>query len=443
MSPLSCRAVLVAALGLVLFASRTQGPYHFDDWLTPVGDPASQSLSAFASNLTRTLRPLSKLTFALEASLGFSDAPELRRVVSALLHAATSGLLCALAARLGAGLWAATIAAGVYAVHPIHAEMVWALAGRGALLATLLLVAALLAQLRGRPWAAAAALLAACLARETAVFGLLPLAALELARRPAGVVAALRRLEPSATAVLLALAFVVQNARYRQLIEYSARGRPWAYSSVGQLEAIPHGLSLYARPGALSLDHGVALTHSTASIAFWLGLLTLFGLVALTGWAALRRRTLLAVGCSFMLAALLPTQSVVPKLDPLTERPLASALVGALLLVALGLRAALARPRARRLLAAGCAMVTLALAHATWSRGTLYRSDLALWRDAAAKSVSNPRPHYNLAHALLDAGRRREAAEALRRARSIDPFDSELRALAARVEEELASAPEP
>jgi hypothetical protein len=433
------RGALIGLLAFSVWIARIQGPYHFDDWITPVGDPASQSLSAFFEHLTRTLRPLSKLSFALESTLGWRDEPAVRRGVSVLIHAFTSGLLFVLAARLGAGLWAASAAAVLFAVNAIHAESVWALAGRGAAMGLSLLVAATIAQLRGRRWLAAGLFLSACLCRETCITGALPLVAIELARRRGQV---LTRLEPVATVVLLVIAFVAQNARYRELIDYSARGRPFGWSVAGQVEALPYGLSLYVRPGALSIDHGEPLRHSFSAPGFWLGVAALAAFAALAIWAVWRRRPLVATGATLVLAALLPTQTLIPKLDPLTERPFAAAFAGVVLLFAAAVRA-LFRQKARRAALAIVTIASLLSIQSTLARGSLYASDVALWRDAAEKSVVNPRPHYNLALALREAGRREEARNALARAREIDPFDSEMRALAAQLEAELGSAEPP
>jgi hypothetical protein len=438
-STLLCRAVAIAVCAFAVWVARVQGPYHFDDWVTPVGDPASQSLSAFVEHLGRTLRPLSKLSFALEATLGWADQPAMRRVVSVLVHGLTSGLVFLLAARLGAGLWAAAAASVLFALHPIHAEAVWALAGRGAALGLLFVIAALLAHWRGRRWLAAGLLLAACLCRETSVFGALALGALELARRTGDTKTLLRRLEPVASVVLVVIAFVLQNARYRELIDYSLHGRPQAHSVAGQIEAVPLGLSLHFRLGALSIDHGERLAHSFGAPGFWLGVVTLLGFVALAAWACLRRRALVAVGAALVLAALIPTQTFVAKLDPLTERPFAAALAGVALLVAAGARAWFRHARFRRATVGAFVALALVLGHATLERGELYASDVALFRDAAEKSLVNARPHYNLALALLAEGRAGEAATALERARKIDPFDSEMRALAAQLKAGLAS----
>src|SRR5262249_33735660 len=157
--------------------------------------------------------------------------------------------------------------------------------------------------------------------------------------------------------------------RYRDLAEFSLAHRAVFDSIVAQVSAIPVGLSLFARPWALSLDHGEPLATSPADGGFMLGV-ALVALAAAVTLVAIRRP---AVGCgaALCLAAILPTQSFIPKLDPLTERPLELALAGLLLAVA----PLLARLTRWRLAAAAAAALLVALATATVLRARLYRSD--------------------------------------------------------------------
>jgi protein O-mannosyl-transferase len=442
-------ALGVGLAAVAAWAPGLRGPYLYDDVVTPLDDPASQSLGAFARHLPRTLRPLTKLTYALEATVGLGAAPAARRAVSLALHGATAALLVLLLAalageaqppapaRVAAARAGPPLLALLWAVHPIHAESILALAGRSATLAGLLLVAALLCHARGRRRAGALCFLAAVLARETALAGIVPLVALELTLGPrpareseetprrgwARAAATLARLAPYGAALLLAAVWVAATPRYRHLADYSLHGRPFGASLVEQVAAVPVGLSLYVRPAALSMDHGVPLGAGLFAVGLALYLAAALGLVA----AVRRKRALVAVGLALWLAALLPTQSVVPKLDPLTERPLALALAG--LVLALG--AVPLRGRARALAAAVGLAGILALAGFTVARGQLYRSALALYGDAAAKSRTNPRPHLNYAAALIDAGRRDEARAAVDAALRLAPVDGRAAAMRA------------
>lgn len=432
---LALLALLAFAAAALLYASRAAGPYHFDDFITPVSDPASQSLPRFFSLVFRTLRPLSKLTFAFESSFGLADAPAARRVVSALGHGVATALFFHLGTRLRLRVPTALVLALLYGLSPLHAETVWALAGRGALLAGLLLFASALAIARGRLRGAALLFGLALLSRETALAGLLPLGALAwtttASRDPRPrVVGRFRRVEGLLTAALLFAGYLLLHRRYGELFTYSMEGRPRLSSLAAQLGAIPVGLSLYLRPGALSFDHGEPLPARVLSWPALTGLALL--LLALVGGllAFARGRRALGFGALLWVAALVPTQTMVPKLDALSERPLGLALAGLLLVIGalvddLRRRA----PRLRLLLLGAGVPAALALALASRSRGALYASDTALVCTAAARSETNARPHYNCALARRDDGDLAAALEEARLAHRLAPFDVEMEAL--------------
>lgn len=427
-------AALVVALTATVWSLLRAGPYRLDDFATPLDDPASGSLGAFFAHLRVTLRPVTKLTYALEASLGVTEAPA-RRVLTAAIHGLGAGAMTLLGVRLGVSRLGAALVALAWALHPVHAEAVLSVAGRSAALGTAMVLVALACAACDRPIAAAAALGVAIGAREATAGAVVALAILTLARgaageRPSGAAtswAAWRRLAPMLTSLVVCLTFALTRPRAQVLAEYSFHGRPWLASTVQQVSAIPLGLSLLVRPSALACDHGEALARTPTAGLFLLGV-TLSALAIAAAAALVRRAPIVAAGIALWIFALLPTQSIVPKLDPLTERPIAYASAG-VALVALALtRAASARRPARIASLAACLAACLLLARATFSRGMLYASDVALWSDAAAKTVDNPRPLVELALALDAEGRRVEAIAALRRAQAIDPFDSSVNA---------------
>jgi hypothetical protein len=439
---------LVAVLGAGLWAwSRgLNGPYHFDDHITPLDDPASQSLSAWQHHLPRTLRPITKLTYALEAETVITSTPAARRVLSIALHGVSAGLLLLLFRRLtpGAPPFLSAALAAVWFLHPVHADAVLLASGRSAALSTLLIFAALVAFDRSRPWAAALLFALAGLARETALAALLPLMLLSLARNLARPRVAVRELLPLAMAGGLVIWWVSTTPRYLQLAEYSLLGRPFAHSVVAQISAVPVGLWLLIRPSALSIDYGIPLPLRPWDPLFVVGVLLYLAAAAGMLLCVRRSQAAAAVGLALWLAALLPTQSLVPKLDALTNRPLSLALAGLLLAAppligaALStLSASLPAPSrwsvARRWPAigacAGAALLVMLLTSATADRAELFQSELRLWQDAAAKSRANERPHVQVALLLKDLGRVREAGEALSVAGRINPFSLQVEAL--------------
>ena len=391
------------------------GGYHFDDAITPVSDPASQSLTAFVHHLPDTLRPATKLTYAVEASLGLDATPPARRLVTIAIHALAAALLCLLVAALAPALspLACVALALLWSLHPVHAESVLAIAGRTEALSSCCVLGALLAHRRDRIWLAAVLLAVAGLARETAIAAIVPVVVLELTR--AGDVRThVRRLVPAAAAIALVAVWFVATPRVRELAAYSFGERPFGDSVARQLAAVPLGLSLYVRTWALTLDHGEALP---AVLAIAGGLLYAG---AATAIIAYRRSAPIALGAALWLAAIVPTQSLVPKLDALAERPLSLALAG--IVIAL----AAAAVRWPRVVVRSAIPIVIALSVATILRGRTYRSDLLLWADAAAKSETNARPAMNHAYFLHQAGRDEEALQELERAHAIDPADVEI-----------------
>jgi hypothetical protein len=80
-------------------------------------------------------------------------------------------------------------------------------------------------------------------------------------------------------------------------------------------------------------------------------------------------------------------------------------------------------------LAAAAAMLVAILGASAAERAKLYRSELALWADAASKSRVNARPYLQYAVLLRNEGRHGEAWKSLSAAREIDPFSSRIAAL--------------
>jgi len=465
-------AVLIIFLtGVWTWTSGLSGPYHFDDYVTPLNDPASQSLADWQEYLPVTLRPVSKLSYAIEADAGLTPEPATRRMVSLLMHAVSAGLLFLLIVRLtpmstqgttlgttsglasgakpGSVTGSATGAtmgliplvaafiAALWFIHPVHADSVLLLSGRTAVLAGLFLLASLIALDRSQSWLAALLFVLACLSRETALAGLLPLAVLAASRVNASFRSTLRELAPALLGGALVVAWILTTQRYVNLAEYSFLGRPFWPSLASQVGAVPVGLAVLFNPSALSIDYGIPLPTRIFDPLFLLGA-GLYLLAAIGIMVFLRRSRAVAVGLALWLAALLPTQSVVPKLDALTNRPLSFALAGLLLLAAPMLAAGMGRlinrvanrrygpAPARTILACAALGLLLTLSAATTQRSTLFGSELSLWHDAAVKSRSNARPHLQYAALLKQAGRDREAYHAVLRAQTIDPFSSQV-----------------
>jgi tetratricopeptide (TPR) repeat protein len=209
--------------------------------------------------------------------------------------------------------------------------------------------------------------------------------------------AALRRRWPvhlALAATWLLLGWLMWTARGRAGTAGFGLGiSPWHYA-LTQCQAIVHYLRLALWPDALVFDYGgtVLVRDWTAVWPQGIFLLALLGLTL----AALVRRPAAGFCGAFFFAVLAPTSSFVPVADTMFEHRMY------LPLAALGVAA-------------------LALGALTVARNAVFRSELALWRDVAAKRPASVRAHYTLGSVLAGEGRLEEAIACYERALALDP----------------------
>jgi hypothetical protein len=174
------------AIGLYL---RTIGyGWAFDDFMEVVRNDFITSWSALPEILSTTVwtgsgmetflyRPLSQVTFLLNHSVSGLN-PWSYHLLNVLLHAGISVLVLRVGLRWGLPAAAAGLGALLFAIHPVHVEVVAAVHGRKDLLATLFVLGMFLAHPRARTeggrWVllAAGSFGAALLSKETGAMGL-------------------------------------------------------------------------------------------------------------------------------------------------------------------------------------------------------------------------------------------------------------------------------
>jgi len=129
-----------------------------------------------------------------------------------------------------------------------------------------------------------------------------------------------------------------------------------------------------------------------------------------------RARPWLAFGIAWWFVALLPTNSVLPRLDVVNDRQLYLALVGPAIVVGNAVGTLSGR-------AGLTAIVVLAilLGGRTMMRNADYQTEVALWESTARGSPGKARVWNNLGHAYEQAGRRDDAVRAYDRAIELDP----------------------
>jgi len=374
-----------------------------------VRDPATTDAGALLGRLGHGLRPLTRISYFLDAHVYGMHAWGFL-ATNLLAHVATALLVFALARRR-AGIAGACVGGILFALQPTHGEVVAYVSGRSTGLMTMLVIGALVLHDRGRPALAVTTFVLACLAKEVALVFPLLVVVWE-ATGGSSWRHCLRETRIYAIAAVTMFALLMAFANHRSILAYSLELRSMPDSLVANGHAALVMISLWARPWALSVDHDLVASH-----AFGVAGLVLLS-AALAGALAARRRSRnLAFAVAWTIVALLPTTSIIAKLDLVTEKPLYLAWVGPA--VAAGVAFSALRSRSLAFVTAGAIIVASGIGSA-W-RARMWRDPIALWEEATLASPNKSRCWNNLGMAYLAASRDGDAIAAFERALALDP----------------------
>jgi len=416
---------IVFVATVAVYAAAIGASFQFDDWNVIVANPMVQSWSAFWSGMPG-IRPLLKVTYTASWTSGFGVAGF--RAFNIALHAGNALLVLALVRRLAPSLQfahpsvAALVAALIFALHPAQTEAVTYISGRSSALMATFCLAAVLAHLRAaddpspQRWRmlSGLAFLAALAVKENAwaLPGLLLLC--EGIRTDFRWRSALARLWPHAVVLGLAMGLVLVVPSYWRLFGASLATRTLGENLLTQADGVFHLITGPLLGIDLCIDPDLSVrTAWTPDLAGKAAAIAGIVVTAMVQW---RRRPWLGFGLAWFFVALLPTNSVLPRLDVVNDRHLYLALVGPAVIVA-----HLVACRARGIRWAALAAIVLLGGTLTVLRNEDYRTEVSLWEATAGTSPRKARVWNNLGYAYEQAGRRDEAILAYDRALELDP----------------------
>lgn len=438
----SAALLLLAALAALPYLNSLGNGFAFDD-VDVVRDNPMLAEDPPAALLTAVYypgalyRPLTFLTYAANhraggGAFGF-------HLVNLLLHVLVTLAVFALARELLASTLAATAAAALFAVHPIHTEAVSNVVGRAELLAGLLVLITLLAAIRaGRAggiarvgWLTLAlcAFAAGMLAKESAFAAIGLLAAVVWWTDPArSVTRTLRAVAPFAALGVGYLAL--------RLTVVGALGLPTPpplldnpLAQVGAAQRIATAMVVLLDYGALLLlplhlaadysYNAVPVVTSPLDGRFVLALVVGLAAAGLILVAA-RRAPVLALAAALAAIPLVLTSNLLFPIGTIkAERLLYLPSVG--WCIAFGWLAAAAARSHRAIALAAVAALLLAFSARTWARNPDWRDNLALFSAAVASEPDSAKAHYNLGIAYDERGDAEAALIQLRQALAIHP----------------------
>ncbi len=423
------RIAVLLLLALAAYGNSFHAAFQFDDYNVIVNNPDVHSLAAWWQHAIG-IRPLLKLSYTLNwiSGLGVSGY----HAVNFILHGANAALVYLLLRRFPAANArqardAAFIAALLFAVLPVQSEAVTYISGRSVSLMALFYLAALLAYAHGRernnsPWRTVVSpllFLAALLVKEVAVT--LPLALL-LWEKAHGTPArlALRRAVPHWLMLAMAAVLLVSLRDYAGLFAYSSSLRSSGDNLLTQIHAVTYLLTRLFALWGHNIDPDLPLFNQWEALL--LAEMALLGGFLALGFARLKRRPWLGFGILWLALHLLPTNSLLPRLDIANERQLYLGSIGMGLIAAnLFLHLAESRPAWRHRLNGALAGWLLLLVAATLARNHDYRSEVALWERTVRQSPAKARPWNNLGYAHALAGDPARARQAYQQAIGLKP----------------------
>lgn len=417
--------LLLAAIALAVYANTLGHGFVYDDYLWIVNNPAIRSLRNAGSFFTsahrggRHYRALTVLWFAVDYAIA-GLRPFLYHLENVLLHAGVTVLLYRVLRPLGRPT--AWLAAALFAVLPVHTEVVANVTGRSDLLATLLGLLALLA-LR-RPLLAGALLLLALMAKETVV-AIPALAVLLWWFSGWHSLEAVHRTDnpPKAGRMLLAVAAMAAATSVFLVVLYLAVGHirwpqygflklenPLALADTGTrvrtaVMILGQNLALCFVPHHLSADYSLAqiplVTRWTdPRFLLWSGLLAAF----VAGAVAVRRKhPNITCGMAWFLIAIAPVSNLVISIGTIRgERLLYLPSVGTCLVAAEIL--VLLWVRRRAVTAALIVALLAAQGLAAAQRNRVWRNTQTIVVATAADAPRSVRAQYDLAALLALRG---------------------------------------
>lgn len=411
---------------IIAYANSFWGAFQFDDFKVIVNNPRVHSWPAWWQDLQHGIRPLLKLTYTADWSMGLGVVGF--HLSNVLIHLCNTLLVWLLTRRfaenhqvLRAIAALPVLAALLFAVHPVHSEAVTYICGRSSALMTLFYLLGLLAYVEGQVQGnkiylhllTPLCMLLALGVKETAVT--FPAALLLWELYSGGNIKSAWRKQWSSWLLLVASAiFFLLHDGYLSQVETSASLNSLQGNLATQTMAFAWLLRQWLFPLWLNIDPDLPVLHDFAGILPQMGLLIICIILIVFNFVG---RPWLSFALAWALLQLLPLYLFLPRLDVANERqlylvswPLALAVVAELSLWL--------RPQVFRL---SMVLLLIFLASLTLMRNQDFHSELALWQATVQYSPDKARVQNNLGYAYMQAGRTEEARAAFTTALQLDP----------------------
>lgn len=424
---------LILVCTLVAYASACLGPFQYDDFGVIVRDAPVHSLVTSWPALIGGMRPLLKLSYALNWAV--DPGPLGFHVLNIVIHLANVWLVFGLAAAVPRGARAmqrpgvdagALVAGALFALHPVQTEAVTYISGRSVSLMTFFVLLAMRAYAEGARtqtawrWLGLAPLAFGCALLTKEAAATLPLALIAwewIVVRDAPCDAWPRWVAWAALAVGALAVLVLDDATFTLL--YGMLGqRPLLDAIQFQLHGVAYLLSRLVLVHRLSIEPGLGVALPSVAVRLVEAIAICASVVAALGQSRARPRVAFGV-LWFVLQVFVP-YVVLQRVDVVNERHMYLANAGLFLAIGAIADEVTARWDPSRLRALGLVGL-IGLGAPTTARNLDYGTPITLWESTVRASPGSPRAHQNLGILYERDGRLEEARVSYMRALRIEP----------------------
>ncbi|HYC53275.1 MAG TPA: tetratricopeptide repeat protein [Gemmatimonadaceae bacterium] len=449
-------ALLVAILALAASANSIPNDFTYDDVYIIQRDARAQTLAGWWTEFASPYwlprwggdgyRPMTRILFRLEWALG-TGSPAAFHATNVALHVVGSIAVLWLAGAL-LPMGAAAIAAGLYAVHPVHTEAIANVVGQSELAVGLLLTLAVGIYLYARragplsvaQWTWIGVLYAiACFFKEHAIVLPALLIAAELTvvpdRAPARARLARLRL-PVLLLTVVALGYLFARTQVLESVSGFTPAVPFqtlklttANRILTMIGAAPEWLRLLLWPARLMTDYSPPYIDMAEgpSLLQLPGALLLVGLLGLIA-ACWRRSPVTSFGLLWLVITLLPASNfIIPAGILLAERTLLLPSVGAMIALSSAVPWLYERVDGRRRMQVAAASVLVLLIALgigrSVSRNRDWKDNETIFHKGVADVPNSYRLHFLLANHLFETGRVADSERHFREALRLFPYD--------------------
>jgi len=424
------QSIFLLLIASIAYWNAFDGAFQFDDYAVIVDNNAVHSLSGWYKSLPG-IRPLLKLSYTVNwisgtGLFGF-------HLFNLACHLANCLLVFAILKRWPATSLAtpAFIAAALFALHPVNTEAVTYLSGRSVSLMAFFYLAAFLAYFKSYETADSHAnlwrtlispmlFLAALATKETA--WTLPFALMlwEYARAPKAWQQSMMKLMPLLRMMLVGFVLIFSLDSYRYLFEFSFQSRAPVNNVLTQLSGQVYLLTQLFWPFHPNIDPDLKVI-SQITFPSAIQIVSILGLLII-GVIQLRQRPWLGLAILWFFLHLIPTNSLVPRLDVANDRQLYLACIGPIFAVTYAVsQIFMHKTLHRNLMCLITIGVFLVLGSITFSRNADYQSEISLWQVTVEQSPYKARAWLNLGYAYRLAGKHDEAVAAYQKALMLKP----------------------